>query len=185
MMIAGVVIGIGMGVGMRKYDFDNLDAAYIAFPGTMLIQGLKMLVIPLVVFSIIAGVSRLERDVTGKIGGYACAYYAVTTFLAVILGIILCAGIKPGVDRENRGEVDPSKRSNDSSPVDTILDIIRQLLPPNIVYALFAQVSIYKGFLDSLITLRQRDWIETNNTAQQVLTMILRTMRPFNYLLYR
>ena len=46
MMIAGVVIGIGMGVGMRKYDFDNLDAAYIAFPGTMLIQGLKMLVIP-------------------------------------------------------------------------------------------------------------------------------------------
>ena len=157
MMIAGVVIGIGMGVGMRKYDFDNLDAAYIAFPGTMLIQGLKMLVIPLVVFSIIAGVSRLERDVTGKIGGYACAYYAVTTFLAVILGIILCAGIKPGVDRENRGEVDPSKRSNDSSPVDTILDIIRQLLPPNIVYALFAQVSIYKGFLDSLVTLRQRD----------------------------
>ena len=140
-MIAGVVIGIGMGVGMRKYDFDNLDAAYIAFPGTMLIQGLKMLVIPLVVFSIIAGVSRLERDVTGKIGGYACAYYAVTTFLAVILGIILCAGIKPGVDRDNRSEVDPGARSNDSSPVDTILDIIRQLLPPNIVYALFAQVS--------------------------------------------
>jgi len=27
-----------MGIGMRKYDFDNLDAAYIAFPGTMLIQ---------------------------------------------------------------------------------------------------------------------------------------------------
>lgn len=134
-----------MGVGLRKYDFDNLDAAYIAFPGTMLIQGLKMLVIPLVVFSIIAGVSRLERDVTGKIGGYACAYYAVTTFLAVILGIILCAGIKPGVDRDNRGEVDPSKRSNDSSPVDTILDIIRQLLPPNIVYALFAQTKTWRG----------------------------------------
>ena len=141
MMITGVAIGIGMGVGMRKYDFDKLDAAYIAFPGTMLIQGLKMLVIPLVVFSIIAGVSRLERDVTGKIGGYAVAYYAVTTFLAVILGIILCAGIKPGVDRDAKsGEVNPGARSNDSSPVDTILDIIRQLLPPNIVYALFAQV---------------------------------------------
>ena len=56
--------------------------------------GLKMLVIPLVVFSIIAGVSRLERNVTGKIGGYALAYYTVTTFSAVILGIILCAGIK-------------------------------------------------------------------------------------------
>ena len=53
-----------------------------------------MLVIPLVVFSIIAGVSKLERNVTGKIGGYAVAYYAVTTFSAVILGIILCAGIK-------------------------------------------------------------------------------------------
>ena len=104
-----------------------------------------MLVIPLVVFSIIAGVSRLERNVTGKIGGYAVAYYTVTTFSAVILGIILCAGIKPGVDRENRGEVNPGARSNDSSPIDTILDIIRQLLPPNIIYALFAQVKTWRG----------------------------------------
>ena len=104
-----------------------------------------MLVIPLVVFSIIAGVSRLERNVTGKIGGYAVAYYTVTTFSAVILGIILCAGIKPGVDRENRGEVNPGVRSNDSSPIDTILDIIRQLLPPNIIYALFAQVKTWRG----------------------------------------
>ena len=53
--------------------------------------------------------------------------------------------LKPGVDRENRGEVNPGARSNDSSPIDTILDIIRQLLPPNIIYALFAQVKTWRG----------------------------------------
>ena len=62
--------------------------------------------------------------------------------MAVHLTFITCKipKSKPGVDRENRGEVNPGARSNDSSPIDTILDIIRQLLPPNIIYALFAQV---------------------------------------------
>ena len=145
LMILGVAIGIGFGVGMRQYDLDALDAAYLAFPGTMLIQGLKMLVIPLVVFSIIAGVSRLEREVTGKIGGYAVAYYALTTFLAVILGIILCVGIKPGITPGAQDNVvDSSVRSNDGSAVDTVLDIVRQLLPSNIVYALFAQMNTWR-----------------------------------------
>ena len=43
MMIVGVAIGIGFGVGMRAHCLDALDAAYLAFPGTILIQGLKML----------------------------------------------------------------------------------------------------------------------------------------------
>ena len=55
----------------------------------MLLQALKMVVLPLIIFSIISGIASLDSKTTGKIGGYAVAYYAVTTVLAAILGIIL------------------------------------------------------------------------------------------------
>ena len=48
-----------------------------------------MVVLPLIIFSIIASIASLDRKTTGKLGGVAVAYYAVTTFIAVIIGIIL------------------------------------------------------------------------------------------------
>ena len=55
----------------------------------MLLRALKMVVLPLIIFSIIASIASLDRKTTGKLGGVAVAYYAVTTFIAVIIGIIL------------------------------------------------------------------------------------------------
>ena len=31
--ISGVIIGIGLGVGLRQYEMDDLQAAYLKFPG--------------------------------------------------------------------------------------------------------------------------------------------------------
>ena len=55
-----------------------------------------MVVLPLIIFSIISGISGLDRQTTGIMGGYAVAYYGITTILAVILGIVMCITIKPG-----------------------------------------------------------------------------------------
>ena len=89
--IVGVIIGICLGIGLRALDppMDSLDIEYLKFPGSMLLQALKMVVLPLIIFSIISGIASLDSKTTGKIGGYAVAYYAVTTVLAAILGIIL------------------------------------------------------------------------------------------------
>ena len=91
--ICGVIIGICFGVGMRSLpedkQLDALDIVYLKFPGTMLLQGLKMVVLPLIIFSIISGIASLDSKTTGKLGGYAVAYYGVTTLMAVIIGIIM------------------------------------------------------------------------------------------------
>ena len=55
-----------------------------------------MVVLPLIIFSIIASIASLDRKTTGKLGGIAVAYYAVTTFIAVIIGIILSGNFKTG-----------------------------------------------------------------------------------------
>lgn len=58
---------------------------------------LKMIVVPLVFFSIFCGVSSLG-DIThiGRLGKRTVLYYAATTFIAVIIGLILVNIIRPG-----------------------------------------------------------------------------------------
>ena len=99
-----------------------------------------MAVLPLIIFSIISSIAGLDRKTTGKLGGIAVAYYAVTTFIAVVIGIIMCATIKPG--RYGQEPLTAATASvGELSPVDTILDIIRNIVPENIVYAQSAQVT--------------------------------------------
>ena len=116
------------------------NSEYLTFPGTMLLQGLKMVVLPLIIFSIISGIAALDGKTTGRLGGYTFAYFGVTTVLATIIGIIMSATIKPGVG-DNDDEVTETAPVGQLAPVDSLLDLIRNLIPANIVYASFAQIS--------------------------------------------
>ncbi|CBY32002.1 unnamed protein product [Oikopleura dioica] len=145
MTITGVILGICLGFGLKAVEppFDKVDMEYIKFPGTMLLQALKMCVLPLIVFSIISGIASLDSKTTGKMGGIAVAYYGTTTILAVIEGIILCAAIRPGVTSGSSDD-DVVSSTGDLATVDTLLDLIRNLLPTNIVMATFSQTSTYR-----------------------------------------
>ena len=129
---------------MRYVDppLSDLDIEYLKFPGTMLLQGLKMVVLPLIIFSIISGISTLDSQTTGKLGGYAVAYYGITTIFAVIIGIIMSVAIKPGVGGGDDATDAPPV--GQLAPVDSLLDLIRNLVPANIVYATFAQQSTWR-----------------------------------------
>jgi Na+/H+-dicarboxylate symporter len=65
----------------------------------ILIRPLTMLVIPLVLFSVVAGVSRIgDPAQLGRLGLATLAYYFGTMLLAVILGTALVSMIAPGTD---------------------------------------------------------------------------------------
>ena len=69
----------------------------IAFIGDLFIRALLMLVVPLIVASMIVGISRIG-DVRrlGGLGGKTLAYYMLTTGLSVFIGILLVLIISPG-----------------------------------------------------------------------------------------
>ena len=92
---------------------------------------LKCLIIPLIVPSLIASIGQLDLRLSGKVGGRAVLYYTVTTFLAVSLGIVLCVTIRPGT--ANTDQVIEEGEDSKGTAVDTLLDLITNCFPPNLV----------------------------------------------------
>ena len=53
--IAGVILGIVVGIGMRYANLSQLEIAYFGLPGDLFLRALKMIIVPLVAFSLITG----------------------------------------------------------------------------------------------------------------------------------
>ena len=90
-----IVIGIASGIilgGMWPEAGRS-----VKFVGEVFIKGLLMLVVPLVMASVIVGVSRLgDIRHLGSIGSKTIIYYMITTAISVMLGIVLVNLIQPG-----------------------------------------------------------------------------------------
>ncbi|XP_065070065.1 excitatory amino acid transporter 1-like isoform X2 [Rhopilema esculentum] len=142
LIIIAVVLGfiIGISINKRVQSLEEPDKTtalvLIGFLGELLMRMLKLLILPLIVSSLIVGMAALDQQASGRLGRRAICYYMGTTILAVILGIILVLIINPG------GKAAPNtekKKQRDVIPLDSVLDLIRNLFPPNIVAACFEQ----------------------------------------------
>lgn len=92
-MVAGVIVGIIL--GPEHTDFIN---AWIVPIGTIFLRLLKLIVVPLVVSSLIVGVTGLgDIKKFGRVGGKTFGLYIFTTIFAVSLGIGMGEIFKPGL----------------------------------------------------------------------------------------
>ena len=97
-IIIGLVLGLILGLVVVKFGLSpEFIIDYVKPIGTIFINALKMIAVPLVLASLIVGVSNLG-DVTklGRIGGKTITAYMITTVIAVISGLILVNIFKPG-----------------------------------------------------------------------------------------
>ena len=108
-------------------------AENIGWLGQLFIKLLKMIIVPLVLTSIISGVSSVGGAGLGRLFSKTLGYYMLTSFLAVITGLMLANLLQPGVGfqlGQSASEELPDLTVV-SSPVDLIFDIV----PENIVAA--------------------------------------------------
>ncbi|XP_042584614.1 excitatory amino acid transporter 3 [Cyprinus carpio] len=137
--ISAVILGIALGVLVRDYtSLSQLEKQYFGFPGEILMRMLKLVILPLIVSSMITGVAALDSEVSGRIGLRAVVYYLSTTIIAVILGIVLVTTIKPGVS-QSADNIERAGSTPNVSTVDTLLDLVRNMFPENLVQACFQQ----------------------------------------------
>ena len=74
---------------------------FIDIPGGLFISSLKMLIVPVVFFSIVCGVSNLSNVATiGRIGSISILLYIITTCIAICLALIFSNIINPGIKKE-------------------------------------------------------------------------------------
>lgn len=85
--ILGAVVGLAMGKPAHMF----------APMGDLFMQLIKMVVVPLVLFSLVGGAASLgQSSSAGKIGALTFIYYGVTTAAAVAIGLLFSEIFQPG-----------------------------------------------------------------------------------------
>ena len=135
---------IWMAVGLVLGSLINAFASDVAFiqnyfvnglfhvVGTMFITGLKMLVVPLVTFSLICGVYGIgDINKLGRVGVKAFGLFILTTTLAITLALTAAAIVGPGEGFELTGQ-----QGEFAAPVaPPLTQVIIDLIPGNPVAA--------------------------------------------------
>lgn len=146
-ILLGMAAGVGFGVFMASvFPESSFVQDWIKPFGTIFINLLKLIAVPLIVASLIKGVSDL-KDISklSKMGGRTIGTYILTTIVAVSIGLVVVNIIQPGsfIEEATRAELmeayggDAAKRitaaagQKEVGPLQALVDIV----PSNIFSA--------------------------------------------------
>jgi len=104
-ILIGMTLGIIWALLSSSLGWSAFTLNWINPFGTIFINLLKLIAVPLVLFSIIGGVANIgDPSSLGRMGGKTLIIYLVTTIMAISLGLLLVNTIKPGklIDEQSR-----------------------------------------------------------------------------------
>ncbi len=134
----------GLAAGEEGALFGVTFFSVFDFVGTLFLNALKMLIVPLIVSSIIVGIAGIgSSGALGRLGGQTLLYYAATSLMAILVGLAVVNAIAPGID-----EAGPVKDrigfSSDVSDIEEkvagrgagdVVDVFLRMVPTNVVAA--------------------------------------------------
>lgn len=140
-IILGMVLGVGFGLLAIVLNADQFTTHWIKPFGTIFINLLKLIAVPLVFASLIKGVASLS-DISrlSRIGSRTIALYLVSTVLAVTTGLLIVNTLQPGnfFSEEKRIEfkekyaskteakMEAAAQVSDQGPLQFLVDIVPQ-----------------------------------------------------------
>ena len=162
-IIFGMVLGVIIGLIFSSINGGNeIITNWVKPFGTIFINSLKLIAIPLILASLIKGISDL-KDISklSSMGGLTITTYLTTTVIAVSIGLLVVNMIKPGktISEETRIELvqayssnadqkrEVAKEKKESGPLQPLVDLV----PSNFLGAASENKSKpVKSFFDSL-----------------------------------
>lgn len=124
---------------------------WIAPVGTMFINLIKMMIVPVVLCSLIVGMTSMgDMKKLGRIGIKTVAFYMITTAIAIVIGFGVAGVIEPGVGMALPAEAAPKVKEAPSImqvfvnmiPKNPIESMAKADILPVIVFALFIGAGI-------------------------------------------
>jgi Na+/H+-dicarboxylate symporter len=98
---------------------------YVSWMGTIFLRALQMIIIPLVISSIISGVTNIgNAENLGRLGIKTIIYYISTSTLAILTGLALVNIVQPGVGADLNLSQDAGLSLVEHSFKDTLIHII-------------------------------------------------------------
>ena len=96
-IIIGLVLGVFWAILSSFFGLSAFTSNWISPWGDIFISALKLIAVPLVLFSIIQGITNLsDTNSLGRLGLKSIALYIFTTILAISVGLILVNTVQPG-----------------------------------------------------------------------------------------
>jgi proton glutamate symport protein len=150
-MILGIIIGfvaviIDNRTGSESNTVKRIVIYYVKPFGTIFINGLKLIAVPLIVASLVKAISDM-KDISklSKLGGRTLITYIATTVVAVIIGMVLVNLIKPGefipleireslslqYQEAAQGKIEVALSQKETGPLQALIDLV----PSNIFEA--------------------------------------------------
>lgn len=180
-VVLALILGIGAGILLGE------DAQSLKWVGDLFIRAIKMLVVPLIFFSLVSGVAAIgDLGRLGRVGGRAMVLFLLTAFLSVGLGMALAAILRPGdgleISLPEGADVPPP-------PETSLIEMIVGLIPENpimamaqgdilpvLVFALLLGAALLMSGKDSAPLVRAFD---AGSTVMQKMTILVMEVTPF------
>ena len=117
-IIIGLVLGLIYSLLATIKGWTDFTSDWISPFGVIFINALKLIAVPLVLVSLIVGISSMNNIKTlGKMGGKSITLYLITTVIAISVGLGLVNVIKPGKFIEEKTRVRLVNKYTDKTSV--------------------------------------------------------------------
>jgi Na+/H+-dicarboxylate symporter len=187
-VIGALILGTIFGLVWQKYAlFGGASPESIKWIGDLFIKAIKMLIVPLIFFSLVSGIAALgDIKRLGNVGGKALLLFAGTALFSVTLGLTMATvfGLGSGVEVVlSEGAVVPEPTDttaitmiNSMITDNPVMTMAQGQVLPLIIFALLFGISVLMAGKEAAPIVRAMD---AGSAVMQRMTMIVMELAPF------
>ena len=129
-LVAGAVVGIMLGFAPEMVSG---YVKYTKFFGDVFLNLLRMIVVPTIFFSLIAGASSITPEQLGKVGLKTLLFYMITSVICIAIGLIVGNVFQPGAGLNIVGEASAQAKVATNL---VFTDVLLNIIPTNPINSL-------------------------------------------------
>lgn len=170
-ILLSMVLGVVAGWATNQYLDDATAAGFIQSYGLLtkiFITMIKMIIAPLVLFTLIAGIGHMEdAAAVGRVGAKSLGWFILMSVVSLLLGMVMVEWLQPGVGMNLQAAGEPVAVPNTDNF--TLVKFIEHLIPSSIVKAMadneILQIVVFAVFVGTAVAM-------LDDKAPQVMVLV-------------